>query len=341
MSGNLTTAGPSAIEIAFGASSLLSFLVGTTGNIIAVFYFLKRSTTSTANTIIYACINITDTTICSLVLFTGLANLSPALGEQLFSNSVFCNVWGVLWNMIVRLSVYLIGVLSVSRVVSLYRPYQKMRRRTVLLPIIVYFLLMVFQAAMPFYHGRGYRYFPEHQVCSWSLGEIFDSRSVAFNFWFFVLTVLEFVVPVVPVTACCCLLMYKLRAKHSISERMNVIKREATITIVLLTVTYLVFNVPLCTVVLLNYSSKITEIHGHSTPSHTHFSFNYDKDLRSFINTQTIVLNCVANTCLYFYRIGELREWARGLARALWEGCCGGSWWSTGKVVGNTRNSTA
>lgn len=296
----------------FGVTSLLCFLLGTTGNILAVSYFLTRRTSMSPNTLLYICINLTDILICNLTLFTGLVNLSPALGDSLFLNSpVFCNLWGVLWNMTIRVSVFLIAVLSVSRVVSIHDPHRRLSRWSVAVPVMVYVGLMLLQASIPFIRGSKYEYFSHLKVCSWDLSKVFGMGSPPFNVLYFLLNIVEFVMPIFPVTTCCCFIIMKLRSRSTDSlascARVNALKREATITIVLLTITYLVWNLPLCVVLILNYVTQISELHHHGSPDHYHFE--YHVHLRTFMNSQTIVLNSVCNTCLYFYRITDLRRW--------------------------------
>ena len=301
---------PSSWDTIFGLSSLICFFLGTTGNILAVTYFLTRPKTLSPNTLLYICINITDIVICCLSLITGLVNLSPSLGETLFHSApFFCNLWGILWNVTIRVSVFLIALLSITRVVSLHRPYTPLALRSAGVPVVVYLVLMLFQAAIPFMRGATYQYFPRFKVCSWDLGKVFKLGSVPFNVLYFLLNIVEFVVPIFPVTSCCCFIIMKLRSRSvtATSARTTLIKREATVTIVLLTVTYLIWNLPLCIVLILNYTTQVNELRHHGSPRHYHFT--YDVHLRTFMNSQTIVLNSVCNTCLYFYRITELRRW--------------------------------
>ena len=312
---------PSHWDTIFGVSSLLCFLLGTTGNILAASYFLTRPVVLSPNTLLHICINLTDILICSLALFTGLVNLSPSMGETLFNTDpLLCNVWGILWNVTIRVSVYLIAVLSVSRLISIYLPHKRMSLWSVAVPIVTYVFLMLLQAATPFFRGTKYEYFPRFKVCSWDLGKVFVKGSPPFNVLYFLLNIVEFVFPLIPVTSCCCFIILKLRFKRISSSsssstagstRRSTVKREATITIVLLTITYLVWNVPLCIVLILNYITQVSELQSHDSPGHYHFQ--YHVQLRTFMNSQTIVLNCVCNTCLYFYRITGLRRWTRDL----------------------------
>ena len=294
------------VDILFGVTSLVCFVIGTVGNMFAATYFLSRSPAVTPNAFIYSCINITDILICTLALFSGLANLSAEFREIIFSNVFICNLWGMLWNITVRISVYLIGVLCLSRAVTLYRPYTKPSLWSVAIPILFYSLLMVLQAAIPYIHGARYNYIPLYKICTWKLSDLFQPSSTPFKVWFFLFNILEFVLPVIPVVGSCFFMIFKLRTQKSTNRAITSIKREATITIILLTVIYLVWNLPLCVVTTLNYI-KIC-------PS-AHFSFSIPVRLRSFINAQTILLNSVCNTCLYFYRIADLRKWTVSVTR--------------------------
>ena len=61
----------------------------------------------------------------------------------LFSNSVFCNIHGFLWNITSRLSIFLVMILSLTRTVFLTMPFRKMDKRAVLLSIVIYCIVQV------------------------------------------------------------------------------------------------------------------------------------------------------------------------------------------------------
>lgn len=292
------------VDLIFGLLSLLSFLLGLPGNILSTLYFLSR--TPTPNTLTYILINLTDITICSLALFIGLSNLSPQFGVWFFSAVWVCNTWGVLWNISIRMSVYLIAVLSISRVYKLHYPNLRTSIYPTITAVGTYLLLLTLQAVIPYTRGVGYTYLPEYCLCSWRLSDLFTPGTAHFTVSYFVLNILEFVVPTVPVTVCCVAMISKLRGRVSVNKQIEHIKRQATVTVVLLTVVYLLWNVPICVVTILNYHTQVTEQGQHPR----HFHFTYSTYLRSFINTQTIVLNSVCNTVLYYCRIKGLRQFA-------------------------------
>ena len=59
----------------------------------------------------------------------------------------------MLWNIAPRLSVYLIAVLSISRTVSLIYPLRHSSRKETAAPILVYTVLQIVQATLPFWFG--------------------------------------------------------------------------------------------------------------------------------------------------------------------------------------------
>ena len=62
----------------------------------------------------------------------------------LYSNSVFCNIHGFLWNITSRLSIFLVMILSLTRTAFLTMPFKKMNKRAVLLSIVVYCVIQAF-----------------------------------------------------------------------------------------------------------------------------------------------------------------------------------------------------
>ena len=53
----------------------------------------------------------------------------------MFGDSVFCNLWAMLWQIAIRVSVFLVGMLSITRVISILKPIYVIRYVTLQLPL--------------------------------------------------------------------------------------------------------------------------------------------------------------------------------------------------------------
>ena len=138
---------------------------------------------------------------------------------------------------------------------------------------------------------------------------------------YFVLVVLEFILPVFPIIGSCVVSAYTLLMaadnKRGVSydrknERYGVdkyassrnnVKREATITIILLTVVYLIFNVPVVTYLSIN----LVYVYSDFQFSESHTKILRNVYMQNILGTHSVVINCVVNALLYFYRLHALR----------------------------------
>ena len=296
-------------NVIFGVLASICFVIGTTGNTLTLVYFLSRRTKS-INTLLYISINSTDVLISILIMCVGISHFNSNT-PTLFSDNVFCNIWGILWNIAARMSVFLIAVLSISRTISLIYPLRmhNMKHRTILVPVAMYFIIQVIQATIPYWYGVQYQYSGYLTFCSWGLDDVVGWNTVAHKILVFILIDLEFIAPLIPITGSCIICVYRLM-KYEDSEiasqpGMGEIRRNATLTITLLTILYIVFNVPMC-FYLIVFSVGVYDYTFQLPATLSIKTLNY---LTIFAYIYTIALNSTCNTILYFTRIKEIREY--------------------------------
>ena len=321
----------------FGISAWLCCVIGTIGNFLILTYFLhkrKAGNKSTSN-IIFICVNSVDILLCVLISFIGYSHLNDGVNAW-FENELFCNLWGVLWNVLIRISIYLIAVLSITRAVSLVFPFKKIKRIYITMAIVIYILLQLIQGTVPFWYGVTYGYYSYFRLCGWTISKIAEAGSLGYIIIYFIFIVLEFILPLFPIVGSCALSIYYLRnnrtsfSQKSDTERKRtsngidincetvrrnrkasiIIKRKASVTIVLLTLVYITFNIPvvvyyICRIVVMAFNLS-------ENPLQTSILTNYY--LRCFVFTHSIVLNSVCNTFVYYIRLGHLRQYTMELA---------------------------
>ena len=134
------------IEVLYGC-----FTVGTSSNIFAFRYFILKE--KDVSTIIYICITVVDVIISFLTLPVGLSYLNNR-NPTLFVNTVFCEIWGYMWNIVQQVSVFLVSLLSITRTVRVVFPFHKITRELVIGIIIVYaFLQLINILVMLFWYN--------------------------------------------------------------------------------------------------------------------------------------------------------------------------------------------
>ena len=131
-------------------NGILAFYMATFGilwNMMALVFFLQSK--KDVIKIIYISITIIDLLTCLLMAPIGVSDLDFRKGH-FFSNRIFCNAHGFLWNIAARLSVFLIMELSVTRTVYLLFPFKNISRKAILILIVVYTMMQFLQASIPF-----------------------------------------------------------------------------------------------------------------------------------------------------------------------------------------------
>lgn len=217
------------------------------GSAIVLSYFLLKSKDRTASTFLYIWICSTDLIICTLTFPSALSDYNSGAAVW-FNNKHFCNIWAFVWFVSSKMSIFMIAVLSIARAVAVLFPLRvKLRRIHIAIPLSVYLLILLVQYTLPFVCGAraGYSYFTEHNMCNYHWADVFEYGSWqywALRYW---TTVVYHFVPLLAILLSFGLTVNKLRKKNIRSTAGEGKKREATMTIVILTIIYIVFNVPL------------------------------------------------------------------------------------------------
>ena len=161
--------------------------------------------------------------------------------------------------------------------------------------------LLIWKVYIYFYFFS-YEYYPAIGMCSWGLVFIYPVDSIQFKILYFILVVLEFILPIVPITASCVISVIALRSSSFGND--NNAKRNATVNIILLTCVYLLFNIPMA--IYLSMNALYTYARSIFSPFHTAILTN--DFLQKFLMTHSIVLNSLFNALVYFWRLRSLRN---------------------------------
>ena len=124
-------------------------------------------------------------------------------------------------------------------------------------------------------------------------------------------TYLGYIAPILPIMISCGVSVYKLKSSKPHSGQQVIVyqglpgiikkKRYATITLILFTMVYIVFNVPLCVIYIIQTISDHT---GNNI-----FSFEYPNFyFTNFIHTLSVPLNSALNPVIYYYRMKNFRN---------------------------------
>eukprot|EP00116_Pleurobrachia_bachei_P005207 sb/3465469/ len=310
--GNYTTT-----QLFFGVITTLLVIFGIPANLLSLSYFVRCKGT-TVSSILYRSMNIVDCLICVLIapIAVNYFNSHRAEHPLFFGHVVPCNVWSVLWNVSTRLSIFLIGLMSGARAISLVRPLYRVKIGMVVIPTVIYTFILVIQQTLPYWFNREIvRYSKIVGFCTWFFSDITPIYSLLHKICDVIFIQLEFILPVVPIVISSVVTITKLHTKNRLLGRTSGCrgekqKKQATITIIILTVVFFVFNTPflayqLCSSISVFSNGNIQLIWDTSLP------FSLRRWLATIYNIHLIGLNSCINPIVYFLRIKELRQTIR------------------------------
>ena len=302
-------------------------MIGTSLNLICLTYFLRKR--SSAINLLFVFVSATDLSLSSIMVFSAISAFSE--GQALmFSNKLFCNIWGLIWHTGCGFSIFLMAVLAITRWLGLAHPLKRVKKRYVAVSILIYLLVQVFKSTMNYwYKGQPYAYHPVFLGCTVSNIDAKDITTLD-KLLYLLLYVFEVVLPGIPVTifsiATFASLLKRGKDLTRDSARSTTTqpthenealehlsagwqrKREATITILILLATYLVLNVWFWLLTL----GDAFYIFSDKTLNYTVI---WNGDRSSYFMTyyaiyiHTVVLNSTANAIIYILRLKGIKSY--------------------------------
>ena len=287
-----------------GLISITVFLVGTLGNIISFLYF--RSKKRDMSSVTYMLITATDTIISMTVCPVGVSFLSGREPGLFFGNDVICTIWWHIWETALRLSIFLVACMSVTRTIALLKPFYSQKTRYMILAVVISLTLNIVQMT-------GF------QIVKIELIE-FDPPSarpvlfinnvtthVTFQF-LMIMRGVNYVFPFITILISCsvaAVILLTKRKEDGAQAVKHQSKKRATITIMLFAMVYFACNIHLVWILFLFACAPST---AHKIWPwffvHTHGYLN------TTIDTLLLAANSAANPVLYFWRMSRLRDFA-------------------------------
>lgn len=275
---------------------LACFIIGIPGNIMAMKYFIKERRMTSYLFLSTAVIDVLALLVkCIPIGVSLLFNRLP----MIYSSHFACNVLGMLQNATIMATVFIVAVLSSTRTYSLVFPLQPLRRKVVGWCMMVYFIVLTLHETLPVAVGKlRFSYSREDVIC-WDGGplstydDVFDSLFLA--------------LPIVPIAICCIVSVHQVYYSQRNQVSRSKLKRSATITIILYTVTYIILNIPnFVNYILWDITSIIYSWPGpiYSSLFMQYYSWNISGEL-------CLVLNSVFNPLIYLFRIQSYRQWVK------------------------------
>ena len=306
-----------AADYTIGTLYLICFAFGVPANILSLCFFLKLKERLRGVYLLkylYILTALQDSIISLLSLNHGvtLLRLRDVWLPEL------CPIQHTLFRMSQRMSVFLVAALSISRTYILLFPLRRVSTRIVLILLAVVWVLMTCFFVLPplsglvqiTYHWEaGYCWdgpIPENPASkTWDeLDNTMDTIALAF--------------PIIPIAVSCMISTFKILASRkkkiglteiSPSNEEAVQKRnnQITSTIILVTILYIISNLPL----FINYVLYLITITSLEYPGPIYsspFMYFYSWNITELLSTG---LNASANPILYWFRFNRFRRWIK------------------------------
>ena len=276
-------------------------------NLLPPRYFLTK--TRDIPTSIYIMISAADIMISILVLPLAIPYLPyNRQGWLLETSPVFCTIWGMLWYVLLVLSIFLVAMLSITRTIQIVCPFRNLRKKAVIGVILGYLVVLIVQSTIPMWFKKIYEYdwyMTNH--CTWR-NDFLKLQSEAAYHAYTQVIFFETYFPIFPILISCVLTIRSL--KSSENSALNQANREVTITIILFTVLYMVCNLPQ---VVMHFITII----GQSIKS-AETLMNWDQPYYYWFRFYMILLypiNSALNPILYLWRMKKMRESTRNMIK--------------------------
>ena len=290
------------VDLSFGLICMWCLLFGTTGNMLSLGFFVKkfrRTTENKVGTMIYAFIACCDMVICTLAGIIGFSYINSRKPTAL-GIPIMCNLWGSMWNIFPRLSVLLVALLSVTRAMVVYKPLQAISIRMIVRVMVLYLILQVVQAILPFTKGALYQYNDTIVICMWQITDVVKRGTFGYYFIWMFLLILQFALPVFPIIGSSIFCVYQLAKKKSTS------RKYASVTVVIVTSVYILFNLPLAVYLISGFIGELTQYKVNV--------FRFDSRhmlLGNFLFNISVACNAFINPLIYFYRVNDMKAWLK------------------------------
>ena len=292
-------------------TSLLA-ICGLLGNLLALLYFWPKRKKSLPP-FLYTIISATDI-LKSPLTFPVLATLFQSRAPGIFDNSLFCAVWPFLFFFLVRMSMFVTMLVSVTRTIVLVTPFTEISRRAVGISIIIY---AVFLAAVDVVFVS-FGWLVTHYRKQESFCEIFppDQTENYASYSYSGVLQIELLLPVLLVifsfvTGTASLVMKKTTIPNEDEKKL----KRVSVTIAIFTAVFLLCNVPgfLLQMTYLTSQFRADNVEGLTQfPSFNKFLRWYGHLLTQFFLVQ---INAALNPCIYVLRMPRYRRWTKKLVK--------------------------
>ena len=333
---NLTVTHPLTIpDNCLGALLSVGAGVGIPANTVALVYFWGSKVRLRSNNSyfkkLYMNMCIIDFFIC-LTQTPCIESLCSGRAGALFKLPWFQEGWLLLWRSLIITSVFMVAVMSLSRLLILLSPLRQLNHWPIIMPISIFFFVLFLHSIALGTDQITAEYFPGINISPLFLGFLKNTdysykvgfhvpnpipkpifkNDVLLNSLFSCFLGL----PILPICISFVTSIYLLnKAKYKAQTRKasTAQHQQASTTVILVTLIYLICNVPVFAYLAMR-AYRVTRVPNsglrsvHSVYREIMPSYFEKMYLKGLVEVVTVVINSTLNPVLYFWRISSFRK---------------------------------
>ena len=321
---------------AIGTILILISVLGTFFNALTLMYFIllkPKNEVGQFFKFLYMVITATDMLVCMTLAPMIDAAVAEDREGMLARSSGLCSAWAILWGCTIpQMTIFLVGMLSVCRLLVLWTPTRKLKARLAyILPASLFIVIVITYSTVMNNEIVFPKYIPSWIACHISNvsplsgKEYVTQRDKNINIYLILLplnVIPAFSIFPISISFILTLICLKRSRIPSRSMRGHTIKqREAAKTILAVTTTYILLNFPYAVGMLmalrssltcggiLEQGKEVTHEEYYKTcqlPEELYLLTNYFVPINSVL---FVGLNSLLNPVIYFWRVKLFRQW--------------------------------
>ena len=263
---------------------------------------------------------------------------------MLFGTTATCYIWGYTWTIVGRMSVFLVVVLSTTRTCLVLKPFHAIKIKVVMGFIVGYFLFMLVQMVMiQWFTKARVVYKRPFAECAF-----LTSKDKNYKALYFIGYTVPFIVPMFIVILSCGLTIYAIAIKPKKNDSHTNVQAASsarvTVTILIFTLVYSLFNIPL---VFDRILLALRDLFQVKCLENFHGFENVDYYL-NFTYSISVAINSALNPWLYLWRMANFRRFLCDLMHRVVPvrcqnavGCSPGTYHAAGKRTSTIFETTS
>ena len=299
-------------DIVLASITILMIMTNLLGNISAFAYFIRKRKRSPD--LFYTVISAVDISI-SLFAIPVIVSLMSYRKAVLFTDSIFCETWFVLFSTLMKVSMFLVMILNIFRTIAVVFPFYDIHSHDKkIIPGTLIYVTILSAVDAIYLCTKKVKVMYRKPLCFCQVQPILKGSGVTYANIYSGLYQLEVLIPSLVTFICFVMTTVSLAKSSSSNASMNRSEndkrfRKITVTIAMFTAVFLVCNLPQFVEQIMYLATGFNgKIFKEKIFKNSKMWQKYGHFTTMFMLAQ---LNSALNPCLYIARMPQFRAWLR------------------------------